>query len=210
MVGTRPDICYAVGTVSQYNSNPGDPHWKAVKQIMRYLKGTKNYSLKYERDGNDVHAYTDADWAGDSDNRRSTTGYVFRLGNGAISWNSRRQPTVALSSTEAEYMALTEAAKEAIWLKKLLSKLGYYSLKNPFHIFSDNQGAIDLGRNPIHHSRTKHIDIRHHFIREQIQAKEMEVEHCGTDEMIADVLTKGLAKQKHQYFAERLGLGLAS
>jgi hypothetical protein len=118
MTGTRPDIAYAVGATSAYNANPGEQHWKAVKRIIRYLKGTKNLELEYRQNNERIHGYSDADWAGSLDDRRSMTGYVFVLCGGAITWNSKKQPTVALSTTEAEYMALGQTTKEAIWLRK--------------------------------------------------------------------------------------------
>ena len=117
MLGTRPDISFAVGAVSQYSSNPGELHWRAVKRIFRYLKGTVGHSLEYKRSDKIVHGYSDADWAGNIDNRRSTTGYAFLMNGGAVSWASKQQPTVALSTTEAEYMALAQATKEAVWIR---------------------------------------------------------------------------------------------
>jgi hypothetical protein len=206
MLGTRPDIAYAVGAVSRYNSNPGESHWRAVKRIFRYLKGTRDLELHYGKTGKTLCGYSDADWAGDADDRRSTTGFTFLLGGGAITWKSQKQPTVALSTTEAEYMALCHSAKEAIWLKTLLRELGYQAGDTPTRIYTDNQGSMALAKNAVHHARTKHIDVRHHFIREKLEAKEITIEYCETDRMTADVLTKALARPKHHYFVENLGL----
>src|SRR4051812_27412725 len=136
MTGTRPDIAYAVGAVSAYNSNPGEAHWKAVKRIIRYLKGTRDLELEYRHDGKAIEGFSDADWGGNLDDRRSTTGYVFMLYGGAVTWNSKRQPTVALSTTEAEYMALGQTTKESTWLKNLLAEIGYMSQNEPVRIFS--------------------------------------------------------------------------
>ena len=206
MTGTRPDIAYAIGALSQFNENPGELHWKAAKRVLRYLKGTKDFTLVYRKGQKSLEGYSDADWGANPDDRRSTTGYLFTLSGSCISWNSCKQPTVALSSTEAEYMALSQATKEAIWLKWLLEELGFHTPSQASIIHSDNQGCIALGKNPVHHARTKHIDIHHHFIRERIETGEIQVVFCGTDDMLADVLTKGLTKAKHEHFTSGMGL----
>ena len=123
-----------------------------------------------------------------------------------MTWSSKKQPTVALSTTEAEYMALTQAAKEGIWIKRLLSELGFNSPNDPIVINSDNQGSSALAKNPIQHARTKHIDIRHHFIHKMVENKEVEIVYCGTDDMVADILTKGLSREKHNRFVEGMGI----
>lgn len=205
MVATRADLAFAVSMVSQFMSRPGPLHWAAVKRIMRYLKGT--LELKLCLGGKDISpkGYCDADWGGDLTTRRSTTGYVFLMGGGAISWNSKRQPTVALSTTEAEYMATTQAAKEAIWLRQLMADIGCVQEKTTT-IMSDNQGSIALAKNPKHHSRTKHIDVQHHFIREMVDMEVIELRYCPTQEMVADVLTKALAKDRHETLRRAMGL----
>jgi hypothetical protein len=206
MTCTRPDIAYAVSSVSRYCSNYNSEHWTAVKRIMRYLRGTADYRLKLGG-GTQVllSGYCDADWAGDLDERKSTTGYAFYIGDGVVSWNSKRQPTVALSTAEAEYMAAAQATKESLWLKQLLSELGF-THSEAVSIQSDNQGCIALTKNPAYHSRTKHIDIRHHFIRDTVESGEIELQYCATDEMVADVLTKALAREKHEKHTAALGL----
>lgn len=203
---TRPDLAASVGIVSQFLERPGLNHWNAVKRIYRYLKGTMDTGLLLSG-GTDfeLRGYSDSDYAGDTDTRRSTTGYVFLLGGGAVSWRSKRQPTVALSTTEAEYMALAEAAREAIWLRLFLSELGF-SQRSAITIFDDNQGAISLARNPVHHARTKHIDVRYHYVREQVAAGTINVLYCVTHDMVADILTKPLARDKHQQHTASLGL----
>jgi hypothetical protein len=207
MVATRPDIAVAVGVVSQFMNNPGQQHWTAVKRIFRYLKGSMDFCL--ELSGNNklvkLEGYCDADWAGNVDNRRSTTGYTFTLAGASISWKSRHQPTVALSTTEAEYMAATEATKEAVWLRAFLDNLGYKQL-NPTSILDDNQSCISLTKNPTYHARTKHIDIQHHFVREKVEANEVIFQFCGTDKMVADILTKPLSKFKHELFRRLMGI----
>ena len=163
-------------------ANPGLQHWKAVKRILRYLQGTLDLGLKLGgRNANpSLKGYSDSDWGGSLDDRKSTTGFVFDF-SGPISWQSKRQPTVALSSTEAEYMALTQAAKEALWLQGLLSEFGIKKTR-PTTILEDNQGCIALAKNPTSHARTKHIDIRHHFIRETLEAGQIKLDYCPTVE----------------------------
>lgn len=207
--GTRPDIAYAVNTVSKFNNNPGKAHWAAVKRIMRYLKGTITAKLEYSKDGNqEMIGYCDADWANDSDDRRSTTGYCFMRQNGAISWNSKRQKTIALSTAEAEYMSLSSITQEALWLQKFENefKMDGYSCTKPTKIHCDNTSAIDLSKSIGYHARTKHIDIRHHFVRQHIALGHLTVQHIGTENMIADILTKPLFKPKHLLFSNGLGI----
>ena len=209
MIGTRLDICYAVGAVSQFMSDPGKEHWTAVKRILRYLQGTQDYQLELSGSDNSttvvLHGYCDADWGSNPDNRRSVSGYAFSLGRGTINWSSKRQPTTALSSTEAEYMASTHATKEAIWLRSLLKDFGFEQVGATI-INTDSQGSLALAKNPTHHSRTKHIDIQHHFVREQIELQTIELQYCPTEEMTADVLTKPLARIKHSKCTYALGL----
>lgn len=202
---TRPDIAFAVNDVSRFNSNFGLVHWNAVKRIIRYLKGTIDYKLKFTYDGMDILGYTDSDWASDLDKRRSCTGYVFKLSDGAISWMSKRQPTVALSTTEAEYMAMSAATQEAIWLRQLYAELNHGTLK-PLKLFCDNQGAIKMAGIDCYRARTKHIDIRHHFIREKINDKTIDIQYLPTNEMVADGLTKAVTKEKTEFCAMKMGL----
>ncbi|HEY0433295.1 MAG TPA: reverse transcriptase domain-containing protein [Chitinophagaceae bacterium] len=215
MLGTRPDIAFAVSAVSRYSANPSPTHWTAVKRIFRYLKGTINHKLEYRCDhrhrNQRLIGYSDADWARDTDDRKSTTGYAFFLGdneNAAITWNSRKQPTVALSTTEAEYMGLCQATKEAVWLKNFVLELGYGGSSEMIPIiYSDNQGCIALAKNPIYHAKSKHIDIQHHFVREKLEKGDISIEFKGTEEMVADILTKGTLNQNQVSFC-REGLGL--
>lgn len=217
MMGTRPDIAYAVSCVSRYSSNPTDPHWQAVKRIFRYLIGSKNLCLVYQGELEPLAGYTDADWAGDPDTRRSTSGYVFDLGSAVVSWSSKRQPVVATSSCEAEYRGQANAAKEAIWLKRLFQELspdseggdGDAEVKtapSTVVIYADNQGAIALAKNPTDHSRTKHIEIQQHFVREKVAEGEIELEYVRTEDMVADGLTKALPRDSFLRFREALGL----
>jgi len=206
---TRPDIICAVGQLSQFLNKPSSKHLLAAKRVLRYLKGTANLGITYRPPPMRLTGYSDADWAGDVNTRRSTTGYVVMLNNGAIAWKSQRQATVALSTMEAEYMALTEATKELKWVRTLLAELGYSNgdgTDRPTDLFSDNQSAIALTKNPVSHARAKHIDIRHHFVREAIQDKIIWVQYIPTTEMTADSLTKALGREKHEKCTARMGM----
>lgn len=205
MLGTRPDIAYAISVVSRYGSNPTNAHWTAVKRIFRYLKATASMRLTYKGSIERLTGYTDSDWAGDHDTRRSTSGFVFTLGSGPISWQSKRQPTVALSTCEAEYAGQTQAAKEAIWLRGLLSQLtGTEQFLRSVIIYGDNQGAIALAKNPQFHARSKHIDIQTHFVRETVANKQVSLEYIPTADQIADGLTKPLTRDKFEAFRKAL------
>ena len=202
-VCTRPDISQAVGALARYMSAPTTTHWQAAKGVLRYIVGTTNYGITFG--GRDLEAYCDADFAGDLDTRRSTTGYVFILGGGAISWSSRLQPTVAASTTEAEYMAAAYAIKEGLWLKTLLSEIGLDASTMPIH--ADNQGAIKLLKNPVFSMRSKHIDVIHHFARERVARKDVSFKYIPTTEMVADALTKSLPPAKLIYCRTQMGIG---
>uniref|UniRef100_H3H993 Integrase catalytic domain-containing protein n=1 Tax=Phytophthora ramorum TaxID=164328 RepID=H3H993_PHYRM len=170
MVATRPDLAAAVGVLSQFSADPCPTHWQALKRVLRYLQATPTHGLEFSReDSLGMCGYSDADWAGDIESRRSTSGYAFMMNGGCISWRSKKQRTVALSSTEAEYMALSEATQEAVWLKVFLCELGEMASDEAVKIYEDNQGSIALAKNPQFHKRTKHIDIRYHFVREKVE-----------------------------------------
>ncbi|KAL2243545.1 UNVERIFIED_CONTAM: Retrovirus-related Pol polyprotein from transposon TNT 1-94 [Sesamum indicum] len=160
MVSTRPDIAYAVSCLSKYMSNPGTSHWDALKWLLRYLNGTKNLGITFSKRSDDIRVvgYVDSNYANDRDNRKSITSYIFTFCGACVSWKSQLQNIVALSTTEAEYIAMTEAIKEAIWLKGLISEIGF--MKNKTLVFSDSQSGIQLCKNPVFHYRTKHIDVR--------------------------------------------------
>lgn len=201
---TRPDITFAVNYLSQFNNCFTEEHWKSAKRILRYLQGTKGYSLAFKRDNSKLIGYVDADFANDPIDRRSYTGFVFKMSGGAVSWECNKQKTVALSSTEAEYMAITEASKEAIHLRSLLLEI--IGEKLCIDVFNDSQSAQKIALNPISHKRTKHIDVRHHFIREVISKNYIKLRYLSTDEMLADILTKSLCSVKHCKFVAELGL----
>ncbi|OBS17106.1 hypothetical protein FPOA_12383 [Fusarium poae] len=208
MLGTRPDIAYGVSLCSRFLGNPTEEHKMAVKRIMRYLRGTVHLELRLQGQIQPPQGYTDADWGGDQDTRRSTGGYIFNFGSGAISWSSKRQPTVALSSCEAEYMVQTQATKEAIWLRRLFEELMAPSnvKLGATIIFGDNQGAIAMAKNPTQHAKSKHIGIQHHFVREQVALGEIELQYISTKKQVADGLTKPLPKVDFLRFRSALGL----
>jgi len=205
-VVARPDVSCAVSTLAQFNIKPSSKHLAAAKRVLRYLKGTVDAGVVYSPPAGEATAFSDADWAGDQDSRRSRTGYVVMLNNGAISWRSTLQQTVALSTTESEYMALTEACKEVEWIRELLKELRYGDHDIPTVLSTDNQGALNLALNPVSHGRTKHIAIRHHYIREKVADKTVWIQHIPTEIMTADSLTKGLGRQKHARCAQLMGM----
>jgi len=204
---TRPDITHAVCNLSKYCSRPSNQHWCAVKRVFRYLKGTPNLGIFYSKqnNNNDFVGYSDADWAGDRDDRKSTSGYCFLLSNGLISWRSVKQSCVALSTAEAEYVSLSSAAQEAIWIGNLLCDVEVASTK-PIVLFEDNQSAICLAKNPKSHSKTKHIEIKYHFVRDLISSNKIELNFCPTDKMLADIFTKSLPKEKFMKLRDLLGM----
>jgi hypothetical protein len=205
MLGTRPDITYAVTKLSQFAANPSKEHLDKALYICRYLAGTKDYALVYDGASlKGLMAYTDSDWAADSIKRRSITGYFFKLANGIFSWQSRAQKTVALSSTEAEYMALSDTSRQAMWIKTLLTELGLTLKAIP--IYGDNQGSIFIGSNPVQERRTKHIDIRYHYVRQCIEDKQVELMFIEGSNNPADMFTKNLGINKFSQFRAQLGL----
>ena len=206
-ITTRPDISQASAVVSKYNLNPSEAHLNALKRILRYLKGTLDITLRCRKsDKDEVLGYSDADYAGDMDDRHSTIGNLFLMSGGPISWYSKKQPIVTLSTAEAEYVALSTATQEAVWIRKLLSDLGV-SQDQPTTIMEDNQGAICIAKNPVTHSRSKHIDVRYHYIREALNSNIVNLQYCPThDIMLADTLTKPLPKERFVMIRNNMGL----
>ena len=199
---TRPDICWVVTKLSQFRVAPMKGHWIALKHVLRYLKGTLDFGLCYRKcdDGVTLIGYSDADWASSTDDRRSISGYCFSLNRAGplISWKSRKQPTVALSSCEAEYIALAAAVQQGMYLTQMIKDIGEVS--GPVLIFGDNQGTIALSKNPVNQQRSKHIDVRCHFIRSVQNAGKTVIKYCPTADMVADVLTKPVTKFKLEKF----------
>jgi hypothetical protein len=254
MLGTRPDLPFTVSTLSKFCSNPTPKHSAAAQRTLRYLQKTINVGITYGGQENPavdealgksnltgITGFSDSDWAGDKDSRKSTSGYVFLLYGGAVSWKSTKQSVVATSSTEAEYIACSEAAKEALWIRRLHAEIQGTSTTipttlydrnqhemdiqdqvealritpartiipqgNPQVILADNQSAIKLSKNPHHHNRSKHIDVRYHFVRDSCQKGLIELAYIPTSEMVADILTKALPREKHEKHMKGMGLG---
>ena len=204
VTGTRPDLGFAVGAASRYLTCPTQGHWEGIMHIFRYLQGTLDHSLilggrnggdKTRSGGTPLIGYSDADWGSNDESRRSISGYIFMLGKSLLSWSSKRQQSPALSSTEAEYMSLTRASKEAMWLQGVIGELTR-TRNQAVTIHVDNQSCIALARNPASHERTKHIAIQYHFIRHQVLMRRVDLVHCPTEVMIADFMTKGMTREK--------------
>lgn len=202
-LSTRPDISYSISLLARFQDKPTLKLCQAINHLLKYLNTTKHYSLKFSGNINSLIGYSDADWGGDLINRKSTSAFVFFFGNCTVSWQSRLQPTVALSTVEAEYLALTSATQEAIWLRSLLQECGL-TMNMPTTIWSDNNGAIQLTYNPTHHKRTKHIEIRFHFIREKVKNDQIVIDHIQTSEMIADPLTKNVQPRVLEHLIDKL------
>ena len=208
LLNTRPDLSYCVGVLSRYMQNPKESDGGAMKQCLRYLKGTTSYGLTFERTGqraSKLIGYSDSSHNVDPDDGRSTTGHIFYFGSSPITWCSQKQDTVALSSCEAEFMAGTEAARQAIWLQDFLYEvIGVPFAKTVIRI--DNRSAITLTKNLVFHGRSKHIHTRFHFIRECVEKGLMEVEHVPGNEQKANILTKALARIKYKEMRELIGV----
>lgn len=207
LVHTRPDLAYSVGILSRFMDRPTQLHQGAVKRILRYVKGTIDFGLVYSQDSDNevLIGYSDSDLAGNVEDRKSTGAMVFYLNKSLITWTSQKQKCVALSSCEAEFMAATAAACQAVWLRKLLAQITEYDI-GPVTLFIDNKSAIDLAKNPVFHGRSKHIDIRYHFIRECVENGEIIVKHVRSEEQRADLLTKALAAVKFETMRNLLGV----
>jgi hypothetical protein len=208
MTMTRPELGFAMARLSKHLANPSPRHQGALTNMYRYLNGTIGDGIVYHKDPDStnypqVYGYSDSDFANDVETRKSISGYVFILANGAVSWRSKQQDIVTKSSCEAEYVALDSAASEAIWISGLMSELGY---PQTAILNGDNRGSIDLAHNPEHHNRTKHIDVRYHWIREKVANKEVELRWVDTNHMIADILTKPLTATKFNVFKEAMGV----
>ena len=204
---SRPDIAYAVNTASKFLNKSSEIHWRAVKRILAFLVGTKDSGLMYRsgRSEPQLIGYSDADFVSDIETRRSTTGYLFSLANGPVTWASQRQKLVVLSTTEAEFVAASAAAKEAIWLRILLAGMGCQS-KQATELFVDNQSTIGLAKNREFHKRTKHIDTRYHQLREISEAGILRVVWTSSETQRADILTKALLRNCFLAHCESIGL----
>ncbi|KAG6439518.1 hypothetical protein O3G_MSEX000841 [Manduca sexta] len=203
MLCTRPDLSTSINILSRYSNKNNKELWKCLKRVLRYLKGTIHLKLTFKKCNytNILTGYVDSDWGGsDVNDRKSTTGYLFKIFDSCtITWNTKRQASVAVSSTEAEYMALFEAVKEALWLRSLAVSIKI-DIDKPIIIFEDNNGCISIANNPTSHKRSKHIDIKYHFSREQVEKNIIKLNYIPTGEQIADALTKPLPVVTFQKF----------
>jgi transposase InsO family protein len=208
-VCTRPDIAFVVGMLGRYQSNPGIDHWRAAKKVMRYLQGTKNYMLMYRRTDNlEVIGYSDSDFVGCVDSRKSTSGYIFMMAGGAVSWRSAKQTLIATSTMEAEFVSCFEATLHGVWLKSFISGLRIMdSISKPLRMYCDNSAVVFMAKNNKSGSRNKHIDIKYLAIRERVKEKKVVIEHVSTELMIVDPLTKGMPPFKFKEHVMNMGLG---
>jgi hypothetical protein len=204
MICTRPDLAHVVSVVSKFMHNPGKEHWNAVKWILRYLKGTSHFGLLFNKNSvkeigvmGFVEGFIDSDFAGDLDKRRSISGYVFSLCGSAVSWRASLQFVTALSTTEAEYVSATEGVKEAIWMRGLISKLGVP--QDVIKVYCDSHSAICLTKNDMYQFKTKHIDIKYHFIRDIVAEGKIKVDKIHTEENPANMFTKPLSNTKFKH-----------
>ncbi|WVZ55440.1 hypothetical protein U9M48_006100 [Paspalum notatum var. saurae] len=203
---TRPDLSFVVNRICQYIHAPIDVHWAAVKRVLRYIKGTADTGLKIQRSSKlTLNAFSDADWAGCPDDRRSTSGFAVFLGPNLVSWSSRKQATVSRTSTEAEYKAVANVAAEIVWLQSLLKELGVCQWKPPL-LWCDNLGATYLVTNPVFHARTKHIEVDFHFVREQVARKSLQIRFISSADQVADIFTKALSKGPFSFISRNLNI----
>ncbi|XP_069150850.1 secreted RxLR effector protein 161-like [Solanum lycopersicum] len=205
MMCTRPDICYAVNIVSRYQSNPGRDHWKVVKSIFRYMKETIDHALCYSGCALFIRGYTDADWAIDRDDRKSTSGYGFLLNVGAISWKSKKKTCTALSTMEFEFLVCVSAVQEVVWLKRFFEHFSIAkNLKGPMILYCDSQAVTAYTKDLEYHTKTKHIDIKYNFVKD-ING-EITLQYIPTREMIADLFMKAISRDLFENHVKALGL----
>uniref|UniRef100_A0A251SEE8 Putative reverse transcriptase, RNA-dependent DNA polymerase n=1 Tax=Helianthus annuus TaxID=4232 RepID=A0A251SEE8_HELAN len=204
LTNTRPDIMFAVSKISRFMEAPKRSHWEAAKRILKYVKGTLDQGITYSKGGKQkLIGFSNSDYAGNVDDSKSTSGYIFHLGSGPISWQSKKQKVVALSSTEAEYMALTLAGCQAIWLKGILDELQGKD-NYPIPIYCDNKSTICLAKDSVYHGKSKHIRVKYHFIRDLIRREDVTILFCATKDQLADIMTKAL--QPKDFLRAKLGV----
>ncbi|CAM8944471.1 unnamed protein product [Rhodiola kirilowii] len=205
LTASRPDIAYAVGVCARYQADPKESHLLQVKRIIKYVCGTVEFGIWYTKDTNShLVGFCDADWAGSAEDRKSTSGGCFFLGNNLVSWFSKKQNSISLSTAEAEYIAAGSWCTQLLWMKQMLSE--YRVEQKEMTLYCDNMSAISISKNPVHHSRTKHIDIRHHFIRELVEQKVVTLQHVTMDKQLADIFTKPLDAAQFKTLRSSLGL----
>lgn len=203
---TRPDLMFVVCLLARFMSDPKAEHMLSAKRVLRYVSGTMDFGVLYKKSSvMDVVGFTDSDYARDVNDRKSTSGYVFLVNGAAICWSSRKQDIVTLSSTEAEYVAATSSACHCVWLKGILQELGVESCKC-MDILCDNSSAIKLSKNPVMHRRTKHIDVRYHYLRDLVNEGAMRLMFCGTKDQVADIMTKPIKLDQFEKLRSMLGV----
>jgi hypothetical protein len=205
LCASRPDIMLSVGICARFQAAPKESHYVAVKRIFRYLAHTPNFGLWYPKGASfDLMGYSDSDWAGDRVDRKSTSGGCQFLGRSLVSWSSKKQNCVSLSTTEAEYVAAASCCAQLLWMRQTLKDYGVICDKVP--LFCDNESAIAISYNPVQHSKTKHIEIRHHFIRDHVKRGEIDIVHLSTQEQLADIFTKPLDEARFRELRHELNI----
>ena len=204
---SRPDIAFSVGVCARFQAAPKESHLTTVKRIIRYINGTSDYGIWYSRDSNECLAgYSDANRAGCIEDRKSTSGGCFYLGNNLVSWMSKKQNSVSLSTAKAEYIAMASCSAQLLWMKKLLHDYGI--TQDTMCVFCDNTSAINLSKNPVQHSKSKHIEIRYHFIRDLVEEKTVYLEFINTDNQKADIFTKPLDGPRFESLCKTIGVSI--
>ncbi|TXG53900.1 hypothetical protein EZV62_019156 [Acer yangbiense] len=206
LTATRPDIMFAANLLSRFMNSPSQKHFGVGKRDLRYIQGTMNYEIKYRRNFEvNLIGFCDSDWVSCADDIKITFDYVFSLGSGVFSWLSKKQQSVAQSLAEVEYVSASNAASQAIWLRRILEDIGEKQ-EEATEIFCDNKSAIAMAKNPCFHSKTRHINIKHHFVREAIEEEEINLSYVRSEEQLADILTKALSTTNFQQ--QRMALGV--
>lgn len=206
LTATRPDIMYAVSVLSRFMNCASESHFKAAKRVLRYVKGTLSFGVKFSQTPNfELQGYSDSDWAGSIDDMKSTSGFCFNFGSGIFTWSSKKQEIVAQSTAEAEFISATTAVNHALWLRKILSDL-HLEQKASTEVMVDNQAAIAISNNPVFHGKTKHFSIKLFFIRDVQKGGAVRLKYCKTEDQLADIFTKPLAKGRFEDLRERLGI----
>jgi hypothetical protein len=206
LLATRPDLAFSVCLIARYMEKPTELHLAAAKRVIRYLQGSLHYGILYANNSECVlHGWSDSDYAGDLDDRKSTTGYVFMYGNGAVSWSSKKQAIVTLSTTEAEFVAAASCACQAVWLGRILEQLNQAQMHGTV-IFCDNTSSIKLSKNPVMHGRCKHIDVRYHFLRDLTKDGAVEMKFCTSQDQVADIMTKALKLETFYKLRAKMGM----
>ncbi|CAA7040775.1 unnamed protein product [Microthlaspi erraticum] len=204
LTATRPDLIYSVNLVSRYMENPNEQHLLAAKRILRYVQGTCGFGIRYKQgEGEKLVGFVDSDYAGDVDDRKSTSGYVFMLGGGAVSWASKKQPIVTLSTTEAEFVAAAYGACQAMWLRNILGEIGW-AQEEGTTLFCDNSSTIKLSKNPVLHGRSKHIHVRYYFLRDLVNEEVILLKFCGTEDQLSDIMTKAVKLEVFERLRRRM------